>query len=140
MSNNSSDPPMDDACNDINYCRQQSDIVYGCLGTIFACVWVAVHRNIPRVSEPNISRKAAIVEWFEGQIESIVITVAALAVPEFVVGLAAFQWITAKRIARELEQLAAKTERENLDRAVSEATDTKGFPEEHSGHYSRRCM
>ena len=134
MSNSSSGNPLDNACDDINNCRQISDIVYGCLGTIFACVWVAVHRNVPRVSEPEIPRKVAIFacvrvsepdiswksvrEWFEAQGESIGVTLVALAAPEFLVLWAARQWMTAKLIAAELQQLS-KTD-------------------EHSGHDDRR--
>ncbi|KZP16878.1 hypothetical protein FIBSPDRAFT_716077, partial [Athelia psychrophila] len=34
-------------CLDIRYCRQISDIVIGCLITVFACTWVSLHHNIP---------------------------------------------------------------------------------------------
>ncbi|KAF7977233.1 hypothetical protein HWV62_4333 [Athelia sp. TMB] len=35
------------SCDDIHTCRTLYSIVQTCLATIFACVWVAVHRNIP---------------------------------------------------------------------------------------------
>ncbi|KAJ7727085.1 hypothetical protein B0H16DRAFT_1697845 [Mycena metata] len=31
----------------INSCRTLFDIVWGCLATIFACTWVALHQNVP---------------------------------------------------------------------------------------------
>lgn len=36
------------ACNNINNCRTLTDIVRSCLTTMFVCVLVAVHPNIPR--------------------------------------------------------------------------------------------
>ncbi|KAJ7059180.1 hypothetical protein C8F01DRAFT_1370770 [Mycena amicta] len=37
----------EDACKDIDSCRRLFDIVWGCLATVFACVWVSVHPNVP---------------------------------------------------------------------------------------------
>ncbi|KAJ7059210.1 hypothetical protein C8F01DRAFT_1059250 [Mycena amicta] len=37
----------EDACNDIHNCRLLFDVVWGCLVTIFACIWVSVHPNVP---------------------------------------------------------------------------------------------
>ncbi|KAJ7034380.1 hypothetical protein C8F04DRAFT_1234252 [Mycena alexandri] len=38
----------DTSCDSIsNNCRTLFDIVWGCLATIFACTWVALHQNVP---------------------------------------------------------------------------------------------
>ncbi|KAF7300770.1 hypothetical protein MKEN_01302200 [Mycena kentingensis (nom. inval.)] len=34
-------------CLDIRDCRQLSDIIWSCIVTTFACVWVSVHPNVP---------------------------------------------------------------------------------------------
>ncbi|KAF7316585.1 hypothetical protein MIND_00178300 [Mycena indigotica] len=42
-------------CTDINDCRRLFDIVWGCLVTIFLCIWVSVHPNVPppRLARPQ---------------------------------------------------------------------------------------
>ncbi|KAK7028690.1 hypothetical protein R3P38DRAFT_3519032 [Favolaschia claudopus] len=37
----------DNTCTDINKCRTLSDIMWPCLTTVFACIWVSVHPNMP---------------------------------------------------------------------------------------------
>ncbi|KAJ7727076.1 hypothetical protein B0H16DRAFT_1779806 [Mycena metata] len=40
--------PTEASCDcTINSCRTLFDIVWGCLATIFACTWVALHQNVP---------------------------------------------------------------------------------------------
>ncbi|KAJ7752863.1 hypothetical protein B0H16DRAFT_1459587 [Mycena metata] len=40
--------PTEASCDcTINNCRTLFDIVWGCLATIFACTWVALHQNVP---------------------------------------------------------------------------------------------
>ncbi|KAF8315085.1 uncharacterized protein EI90DRAFT_3088906 [Cantharellus anzutake] len=36
-----------DACNDLRHCRTMWSMVYSCLLTIFACVWTALHPEVP---------------------------------------------------------------------------------------------
>ncbi|KZP18192.1 hypothetical protein FIBSPDRAFT_829708 [Athelia psychrophila] len=38
-------PPS--ACLDLRHCRQISDIVIGCVTTVFACTWVSLHNDVP---------------------------------------------------------------------------------------------
>lgn len=97
-------------CDNINNCRQLSDILWGCFATIFACVYVAVHRNIPRVSNPDDPNRwqDKWIAWTVSQIESLTITMVAIFLPEWILAWAAGQWLTAHKIARELESLAAK--------------------------------
>lgn len=35
------------SCDDIHDCRTIFVIVWGCLATLFACTWLAVHPNVP---------------------------------------------------------------------------------------------
>ncbi|KAF8318579.1 uncharacterized protein EI90DRAFT_2941665 [Cantharellus anzutake] len=37
---------VSEACNDLRNCRTMWNLVYGCLLTIFICVWTAVHPNV----------------------------------------------------------------------------------------------
>ncbi|KAJ7727078.1 hypothetical protein B0H16DRAFT_1697840 [Mycena metata] len=49
--------PTEGSCDcTINSCRTLFDIIWGCLVTIFACTWVALHQNVP---DPAPAAKAA---------------------------------------------------------------------------------
>ncbi|KAF8315083.1 uncharacterized protein EI90DRAFT_366493 [Cantharellus anzutake] len=37
-----------DACNDLRNCRTMWSMVYSCLLTIFACIWTAIHPDVPK--------------------------------------------------------------------------------------------
>ncbi|KAF8325750.1 uncharacterized protein EI90DRAFT_3071613 [Cantharellus anzutake] len=39
---------VSDGCNDLRNCRTMWGIVYSCLLTVFACIWTAVHPNLPK--------------------------------------------------------------------------------------------
>ncbi|KAF8331697.1 uncharacterized protein EI90DRAFT_3056977 [Cantharellus anzutake] len=45
-------PNISNACNDLRNCQTMWNIVYTCLLTIIACIWTAVHPDIPK---PNYS-------------------------------------------------------------------------------------
>ncbi|KAF7976570.1 hypothetical protein HWV62_6243 [Athelia sp. TMB] len=95
-----------DSCFDIRDCRQLSDIIMGCAATIFACIWAADHRDIP---DPNRS-------WYFALWSPIGLTLRALLIPEFMIGLAMQQFIMAGEIAEELESLAqARVDAESFD-------------------------
>ncbi|KAJ7843951.1 hypothetical protein B0H13DRAFT_2097232 [Mycena leptocephala] len=80
-----------DSCDDINHCRQLSDIVWGCLATIFACTWVSVHPNVP---PPDQSWLAL----FGQRLKMMLIAVIA---PEIMVGFAARQYFAARKLSKE---------------------------------------
>ncbi|KZP34112.1 hypothetical protein FIBSPDRAFT_990536 [Athelia psychrophila] len=84
-------------CIDITYYRTIWNIVWSCLATIFACAWVAVHRNIPDPTSGMI----------RVSLDRVAITICALLVPEYMIGWAARQWLVARRIAKN-EKLAEK--------------------------------
>jgi hypothetical protein len=45
--NNRASTSSTEVCDDINNCRKLVDIVWGCLVTIFAAIWVSIHPNVP---------------------------------------------------------------------------------------------
>ncbi|KAJ7247534.1 hypothetical protein C8J57DRAFT_1080719 [Mycena rebaudengoi] len=71
---------------DINNCRKLFDIVWGCLVTIFACTWLSVHPNVP---PPGQSQLALLKMMLIGII-----------VPEIMVGFAARQYFSARKLAK----------------------------------------
>ncbi|KIJ63939.1 hypothetical protein HYDPIDRAFT_112418 [Hydnomerulius pinastri MD-312] len=81
------------ACNDIHTCRTLTNIVWSCLTTIFACIWTAVHRNIPG---PNQS-------WFSGVLEKAKVVVLTLLAPEWVLAWAIRQFLKSRDLAKRLE-------------------------------------
>ena len=82
-----------DGCNNIDGCRTLSQIIVSCLGTIFACVWVAVHRDIP---QPKYS-------WLRVQIGWIGVVFVTLFVPELALAWAVQQFLQAREYAKLLE-------------------------------------
>lgn len=86
------------SCIDITHCRTIWNIIWSCLATIAACAWVAVHRNVP---DPRSGMVRV-------NLDRVLITICALLVPEYIIGWAVRQWLTARRIARTNEKLAKK--------------------------------
>ncbi|KZP23506.1 hypothetical protein FIBSPDRAFT_930558 [Athelia psychrophila] len=82
------------ACNELDKCRSLVSIITSCLATIFACVWVAVHPNVPGPRQTWISKK----------IESFKLVVATLLVPEWVLAWAVRQFLQARHYAGILER------------------------------------
>ncbi|KZP05177.1 hypothetical protein FIBSPDRAFT_704774, partial [Athelia psychrophila] len=90
--------------------RTLSAIVYGCLGTIFACVWVAVHPNISRVPNPkqeNLKRNWPSV-WAWSKFWSIWATLVGIVVPEMLLLLSVNQWLNACQVKRDLKDASPK--------------------------------
>ncbi|KAJ7701013.1 hypothetical protein B0H16DRAFT_1834263 [Mycena metata] len=67
----------------INSCRTLFDIVWGCLATIFACTWVALHQNVP---DPDLG-------WFSLLMRKLHMMLVTIIAPEIVVGFAARQLV-----------------------------------------------
>ncbi|KAF7982744.1 hypothetical protein HWV62_26626 [Athelia sp. TMB] len=89
-------------CMDITHCRTVLDIVWSSLATIFACAWVAVHRNVPDPGSGSI----------RVNLERVIITICALLVPEYIIGWALRQRLMAVHIARKNAKLS-KTARDD---------------------------
>ncbi|KAJ7729903.1 hypothetical protein B0H16DRAFT_1697031 [Mycena metata] len=75
----------------INSCRTLFDIVWGCLATIFACTWVALHQNVP---DPDLGHFALLMR----KLRMMLVTIIA---PEVIVGFAARQFVSARWISKE---------------------------------------
>ncbi|KAI0059873.1 hypothetical protein BV25DRAFT_1918231 [Artomyces pyxidatus] len=92
--------PAVDTCMDISICRTRYTIIWSSLVTILACVWTAVHRNVPepeRAGESRIWRIAGRV-W-----EAAKIMMVTVLVPEWVLALAVRQLLNARAVKQELE-------------------------------------
>ncbi|KZP10918.1 hypothetical protein FIBSPDRAFT_837989 [Athelia psychrophila] len=81
-------------CNELDKCRSLVSIVTSCLATIFACIWVAVHPNMPGPEQ----------SWMSRQIESFKLVVATLLVPEWVLAWAVRQYLQARHYGKILEE------------------------------------
>jgi hypothetical protein len=76
-----------DACDNLRNCRTMWSLVYGCLLTIFACVWTAVHPKVPQAT------------W-DAQSSRISMAVAAFLAPEATLGVAWREFRAAWRISK----------------------------------------
>ncbi|KAF7979531.1 hypothetical protein HWV62_42116 [Athelia sp. TMB] len=101
----------DSRCKDIDYCRTLVGIVQSCIVTILACVWFAVHRNIPapRVDPPHYSNlfvKVFMSVWFKilGQRQAVTVFVVTLLIPEWVLAWALRQFFVALELSSRLEE------------------------------------
>jgi hypothetical protein len=70
--------------------RSVQDIVWGCLATIFACSWLAVHPNIP----------SANAKWWRTGLIRLELMLWTILSPEFVIYWAIRQWIGARQIQK----------------------------------------
>ncbi|KZP06160.1 hypothetical protein FIBSPDRAFT_764841 [Athelia psychrophila] len=86
--------PTFDTCHDLRNCRSLVGIVTSCLATIFACVWVAVHPNVPGPKQGRTSR------YFE----SFKLVAVTLLVPEWVLAWAVRQFLQARKYRDKLER------------------------------------
>jgi len=79
------------SCNDLHACRTIWNIIWSNLVTLFACIWLSIHPNIP-APEDSWGTRVARRAWM---------MVLALLAPELIVGWATRQLIVASRIAGE---------------------------------------
>ncbi|KAJ7727109.1 hypothetical protein B0H16DRAFT_1697851 [Mycena metata] len=83
--------PTEASCDcTINSCRTLFDIVWGCLATMFACTWVALHQNVP---EPKLG-------WFSLLMRKLRMMLVTIIAPEVIVGFAARQLVSARWISK----------------------------------------
>ncbi|KAF7316586.1 hypothetical protein MIND_00178400 [Mycena indigotica] len=96
-------------CTDINDCRRLFDIVWGCLVTIFLCIWVSVHPNVPppRLARPQ--NAAGFRSWLKWQVvgkngpllRRLKLMSVALIAPELILGFAARQCLMARSFSQD---------------------------------------
>lgn len=75
--------------------RGTMDIVYSCASTIFVCVWVMLHLNVPAKHDSAWTRLLRKLRWF----------VLALLAPELLMLFAGGQWASAKRSVDDMKAL-----------------------------------
>ncbi|KZP21799.1 hypothetical protein FIBSPDRAFT_739966 [Athelia psychrophila] len=119
-----SDTASPQRCGDIDNCRTLGGIIQSCLVTILACVWFAVHRNIP-APQPIRSRHqnffVRCVKWVWhtvlDQREAAMVFVVALIAPEWILAWALRQAMAAWKLAQKLEKvrLEEKERRKGVD-------------------------
>ncbi|KAK7028701.1 hypothetical protein R3P38DRAFT_3519047, partial [Favolaschia claudopus] len=103
-------------CTDIDKCRTLYDIVWACLTTIFACIWVSVHPNMP--PQPSAWDGTA------GSRRRLRLMLVALIAPEIMVAFAARQWFSARRFSKAHEISLTH----GFFYSMGGFVDTKGYP------------
>ncbi|KAI9507071.1 hypothetical protein F5148DRAFT_981898 [Russula earlei] len=78
------------SCDDPHGCRSFWDIIRSCIITIFLCVWVSVHPNIPSPDET----------WPQVAVRRVGLMLSAIVAPEIMVAWALKQRVTAATLAR----------------------------------------
>ncbi|KAF8331716.1 uncharacterized protein EI90DRAFT_2995826, partial [Cantharellus anzutake] len=82
-------PNISNACNDLRTCQTMWSIIYTCLLTIIACIWTAVHPNIPKPGHsllPGVTRGP--------------LMVLSLVAPEVLLGGALGDLLDARRVSK----------------------------------------
>ncbi|KAF7329617.1 hypothetical protein MKEN_00224700 [Mycena kentingensis (nom. inval.)] len=97
-------------CTRTTSCRNVSDIVWDCVATVVACVWVSVHPNIPQPPPPRASSGSGITRWVRYMLDEtwalrsrIKLMLVALISPELIVGFAARQLAMAVTFSKEYD-------------------------------------
>ncbi|KAH9952718.1 hypothetical protein BC827DRAFT_1148303 [Russula dissimulans] len=78
------------SCNDLSNCRSLWDIIRSCALTVFLCIWVSVHPNIPSPDEG----------WPRVTLRRVGLMLATLVVPEAIIAWALRQRLYAGQLAR----------------------------------------
>ncbi|KZP17671.1 hypothetical protein FIBSPDRAFT_746605 [Athelia psychrophila] len=123
------------SCTDIKTCRTLEQIVVSCLATILACVWLAVHPNVPapNVKRPhhgNILVRALKAVWRKvlDQREAVLIFGLAFLAPEWILAWAVRQALYARTLCKRLDvaREEAREERSRRDAISVDSDSTKG--------------
>ncbi|KAF8336640.1 uncharacterized protein EI90DRAFT_3046607 [Cantharellus anzutake] len=89
---------VSDGCNDLRNCRTMSGIVYSCLLTVFACIWTAVHPDVP---EPD--------DGIWSLASRVGLAVASLFLPEAILAFAWRQFLMSWRISKKCKMVGGWT-------------------------------
>ncbi|KAF7974345.1 hypothetical protein HWV62_12410 [Athelia sp. TMB] len=111
----------DAACKDIDHCRTLGSLIQSCIVTILACVWFAVHRNVPAptVRPPfhsNLLVRVFLFVWYKirAQRQAVTVFVVTLLVPEWVLAWALRQFIAARDLSKKLEEARRRRQETRL--------------------------
>jgi len=75
--------------------RGTFDLLLSCILTLILCMWTSLHLNVPPSGETT----------FRGVLRKLLWTMLALLAPEIIVFFAWSQWMSAKRICREINKI-----------------------------------
>ena len=92
-------------CDSLDHCRTIWNIIWSCLATILACVWVAIHPNLPQLHPPRKTLAKKFWDAARGFVDKLGISLLALLAPEFILAWALRQWFNVRRLQKELEAL-----------------------------------
>ncbi|KAF7980020.1 hypothetical protein HWV62_40136 [Athelia sp. TMB] len=126
----------DAECERLDGCRSLYSIVQSCIVTILACVWFAVHRNVPapkseRPHHDNLFVRATLSFWHRAldQRQAAIVFVVALLAPEWVLAWALRQFLVARGLAKKLEAARAEAN-EARNKRISGSTEAETDPGE----------
>ncbi|THU93052.1 hypothetical protein K435DRAFT_670906 [Dendrothele bispora CBS 962.96] len=91
------------SCSDINSCRTVGEILYSCLAVVFACTWVAIHPNIPRLFdkwEDHEIKDSFTISGARAFAQDVITMILSLLAPELIILWALRQWFAARKIAK----------------------------------------
>ncbi|KZP12330.1 hypothetical protein FIBSPDRAFT_836380 [Athelia psychrophila] len=88
----------DPKCLDITHCRTLWNIVWTCFVTVFACIWVSIHRNVVLDSESAV----------DAFLDRLRIAALTILVPEYTLAWAVRQWIVARQLSEEFSEISRK--------------------------------
>ncbi|KAJ7062277.1 hypothetical protein C8F01DRAFT_1137068 [Mycena amicta] len=103
--------PDSDVCDNINNCRRLFDIVWGCLATVFACVWVSVHPNVPPPKLAPPPKGASLWYWVKWRLVGsqgalrlrLKLMLVGVLAPELIAGFAGRQLVVAWYFSKEYD-------------------------------------
>ncbi|THV00499.1 hypothetical protein K435DRAFT_657092, partial [Dendrothele bispora CBS 962.96] len=89
------------SCSDIHSCRTVEEILYSCLAVVFACTWVAIHPNIPRLFDKydDEIKNSFTISGARVFAQDVITMILSLLAPELIIFWALRQWFAARRIA-----------------------------------------
>ncbi|CAG7853299.1 SubName: Full=Uncharacterized protein {ECO:0000313/EMBL:CCA70984.1} [Serendipita indica DSM 11827] len=90
-----------------NQYRSLAGIVLSCLITVFLCIWVALHLNVPEPVDTRDMRYLVRFKiWIGSSFRCIVVPICVtLVFPEWVLGIAVLQFSKATRLAQKIREL-----------------------------------
>lgn len=97
-------------CRTLGHCRTIWNIIWSCIVTIFACIWIAVHPNIPQPKAPRerSTLLGLLIDTCSNLGEKLIVATVALLAPEFIFAWSLRQWLVARSIASDCQQVASE--------------------------------
>lgn len=122
-----------DVCDNLSNCRSLAHIIGSCLATIFSCILVAVHPNIPGPTERVLGTRNILGVELWKAFEAYKVLATSLLVPEWPLALATQQFLRARYCAAILEQARVEAAVEAADKAITQ--NNRNWTQE--GHTTR---